>query len=242
MPVVQTRPVGIGWEARERGAEGLQAPRCEWGCRESCRVLRAEAPGPCTGGGSRAADSGPGHRSTSGRSPTPPAAAQPGPTRGLGSSLACAAWARPTPKLSPGVAGGRRGLNVLGRRGACDHAAHGRGLAPPAASEGRCPARPASWHKTKVRVRGVGGGRGGAGGRGQTGRPGTAGVRGLRDSAAPPQRGGTAGTALRAADAESRLQRVRGCSRGHTCGAPASPGAPQSGAPILINALIRGRH
>lgn len=149
-----------GWAGRlgqEGQAEGRQAPRCEWGCRESCLVLLAEPPGACLGGGGggRAADSGPGRRSPSSRSPTPPAAAQPGPTRGLGGSLACAAWARPILKLSPEGRGlEARDSKVLGRRRACVYAAHGRRLAPPAASEGRCPGRPAKLAQNKSKSSG----------------------------------------------------------------------------------------
>lgn len=167
-----------GWAGRlgqEGQAEGRQAPRCEWGCRESCRVLLAEPPGACLGGGGGgAADSGPGRRSPSSRSPTPPAAAQPGPTRGLGGSVACAAWARPTLKLSPGGRG-QEARTARSRAGAGRASPQPTGEGshrPPAASEGRCPGRPAKLAQNKSKSSGRRRGRGGAGGPRQPGRPG----------------------------------------------------------------------
>lgn len=239
-----------GWAGRlgqEGQAEGRQAPRCEWGCRESCRVLLAEPPGAClSGGGGGAADSGPGRRSPSSRSPTPPAAAQPGPTRGLGGSVACAAWARPTLKLSPGGRG-QEARTARSRAGAGRASPQPTGEGshrPPAASEGRCPGRPAKLAQNKSKSSGR---RRGARRRGRTPAARAPRVQPACGAcgAQPPLPGAEESRAPRSAPQppESRLQRVRGCSRGHTCGAPASPGgAPQSGAPILINALIRGRH
>lgn len=224
-----------GWAGRlgqEGQAEGRQAPRCEWGCRESCGVLLPEPPGTCLGGGGgggRAADPALAAARPGAGAPLRPQ--RPGPARPAASE---ALWpARRglgrTPKLSPGgVAGRRRGLQGPGP-------ARGVRLRSPRAKartarrvRGALPrGGPQSWHKTKVRVRGFGG-VGGAAARedtGSQGRPGAAGVRGLR-GAQPPLPGRKRRTRghrapLRAAAAESRLQRVRGCSRGHTCGAPA---------------------
>lgn len=181
---------------------------------------------------------------------------RPGParpeTRGLGGSLACAAWARPDPETFAwgSRAGGEAstgpgpawGVRVRSPRAKARTARRVRGALPWGGRQ--------SWHKTKVRVRGGGGGRGAAAREdtGSQGRPGAAGVRGSRGVRSRPSRegsGGVAGTALRSApQPPSPDCSVSGAAAGDTRAgrSPAKPGAPQPGAPILINALIRGRH
>lgn len=230
----------MGWEARAGGAGG-GAPG---------PTLRVGLQGKLRGPAGRAARGLPRRRRPQGSRlrPWPPLALEPEPhcarsgparpdprprrlpgLRGVGS---------PDPRnFRLGVAGKRRGQQGpgAGEERACPQptgeGSHRLPARPPAASEGRCPGRPAKLAQNKSKSSGRRRG-GGAAARedpppsGQ-GAPGAAGVRGLRDSAAPPWKRRTRGAPRSAPQPppppESRLQRVRGCSRGHTCGAPASP-------------------
>lgn len=210
-----------GWAGRlgqEGQAEGRQAPRCEWGCRESCGVLLPEPPGACLGGGGgggRAADPALAAARPGAGAPLRPQ--RPGPARPAASA---ALWpARRglgrTPKLSPGGRGQEaRTARSRAGTGRASTQPTGECLHRPPRPRGAARGGPQSWHKTKVRVRGVGagGGRGGAGGHRQPGAPRCSRRAGLAGgSAAPPWKEAEDPRAPRSDPRRSRRVQIAAC-------------------------------
>lgn len=244
----------MGWEARAGGAGG-GAPG---------PTLRVGLQGKLRGPAGRAARGLPRRRRPQGSRlrPWPPLALEPEP------HCARSGPARPDPRPrrlpglrdvgSPdprnfrlGVAGKRRGQQGpgAGAERACPQPTGEGSHRPPARPprpRGAARAGPQSWHKTKVRVRGVGGE--GERRRGKTHPPAARAPRVLPACGAcgtQPPLPGSGGLAGHRAPRRSRRRRrspdcsVSGAAAADTrAGRPQAPGgAPQSGAPILIKRI-----